>query len=144
MFIQGQKVVCINDDFPAWARALYDELPVKDKTYTIRAMGMGLDVHGYQKKSDEDKDKPTVFIGEENVLVLLKEIKNPDHPISKQEMGFLGERFAPMQELDEEQIEKLVRKQENKDAKEKEEKKNDEIWVDPPVVKPERELVEVE
>ena len=34
----GSKVVCVDDVFPAWARASYTALPVKGVTYTVRSM----------------------------------------------------------------------------------------------------------
>jgi hypothetical protein len=41
MFSKGQKVVCINDDFPPEAAVLFAELPKKDKVYTVRGMYIG-------------------------------------------------------------------------------------------------------
>ena len=39
--VKGQKVVCVNDTFPASIRALYQQLPVKDNIYTIREVFLG-------------------------------------------------------------------------------------------------------
>jgi hypothetical protein len=39
--VKGQRVVCINDSFTQFVRALYKQLPVKDKTYTIREVFLG-------------------------------------------------------------------------------------------------------
>ena len=37
----GQRVVCVNDAFEPWIHEYYDQLPVKDETYTIRAVSLG-------------------------------------------------------------------------------------------------------
>jgi len=99
MFMTGQKVVCINDQFEAWVYKLYAELPKKDNTYTVREVYIG-------KQDLKDKDGGSVGI-------TLKEIKNPIDPTCKsgpQELGFNGERFAPLEELDSEMenVEELV------------------------------------
>ena len=39
--IKGQKVVCVNDTFSPAVRALYQQLPVKGDTYTIREVFLG-------------------------------------------------------------------------------------------------------
>ena len=39
--VKGQKVVCINDTFPAFIKAIYQQLPVKGNTYTIREVFLG-------------------------------------------------------------------------------------------------------
>jgi hypothetical protein len=41
MFQNGQRVVCIDDQFDPWVYDLYKELPKRNKTYTVRAMGAG-------------------------------------------------------------------------------------------------------
>jgi hypothetical protein len=41
MFQNGQRVVCINDDFEPWVFDLYRALPKKDQVYTIRSIGVG-------------------------------------------------------------------------------------------------------
>jgi hypothetical protein len=40
-FQTGQRVVCINDDFPPIIHQLYHQLPTKGVTYTVREIFMG-------------------------------------------------------------------------------------------------------
>lgn len=86
--VKGQKVVCINDTFSAFIRALYKQLPVKGNTYTIREVFLG------REKIVKGGDSATVGL-------LLSELTNPPDPFhqGKQELGFTSERFAPMEEL---------------------------------------------
>ncbi len=86
--VKGQKVVCINDTFSAFIRALYKQLPVKGNTYTIREVFLG------REKIVKGGDTATVGL-------LLSELTNPPDPFhqGKQELGFTSERFAPMEEL---------------------------------------------
>lgn len=86
--VKGQKVVCTNDTFPAFIRALYKELPVKGNTYTIREVFLG------REKVVKGGDTATVGL-------LLHKLKNPPDPFhqGKQELGFTSERFAPLDEL---------------------------------------------
>lgn len=90
MFSKGQKVVCINDDFPPVAHELFERLPVKDKVYTVRAVYVG---RGNYTRAESGKRD-----GE--IGVLLEEIVNPRDPALKQglngELGFNSERFAPL------------------------------------------------
>ena len=85
--IKGQKVVCINDTFPALVRAIYQQLPVKGVTYTIREVFLG------REKVVKGGDSATVGL-------LLIELTNPQDPFhqGKQELGFSSERFAPLEE----------------------------------------------
>jgi len=93
MFSKGQRVVCINDDFPPLAYELFDQLPKKDSVYTVRACYIG---RGNLVKAESGQKD-----GE--IGVLLEEIRNPRDPALKAglngEMGFNSERFAPLQEL---------------------------------------------
>jgi len=99
MFEKGQKVACINGDFSATIRRIYQELPVKDEIYTVRAVRIG-------------RAKVTSEAGGGNdisYLVLLEELHNPDDPYmhenASEEMGFRSDRFAPLEEIaDEESI----------------------------------------
>ena len=86
--VKGQKVVCINDTFSAFIRALYKQLPVKGNTYTIREVFLG------REKIVKGGDSATVGL-------LLSELTNPPDPFhqGKQELGFTSERFAPLEEL---------------------------------------------
>jgi len=92
--IKGQRVVCVNDTFSAAVRALYQQLPVKGDTYTIREVFLG------REKIVKGGDTATVGL-------LLEELKNPPDPFhqGQQELGFSSERFAPLEELPDEKIE---------------------------------------
>jgi hypothetical protein len=92
--VKGQKVVCINDAFADFIRAIYTELPVKGKTYTIREVFLG------REKVVNAGDAATVGL-------LLLELHNPPDPFhaGQQELGFSSERFAPLEELPQEEVE---------------------------------------
>jgi hypothetical protein len=94
--IKGQKVVCINDSFVAVVRAIYKQLPVKGSTYTIREVFLG------REKVVKGGDSATVGL-------LLTELVNPTDPFhaGQQELGFSSERFAPLEQVPEEQAEEL-------------------------------------
>jgi len=96
--VKGQRVVCINDTFSEFVRALYTDLPVKGETYTIREMFLG------REKIVKGGDSATVGL-------LLEELKNPPDPFhaGQQELGFSSERFAPVAELPaEEAVEEIA------------------------------------
>jgi hypothetical protein len=38
----GSKVVCVDDRFPPEIIAFYNHLPIKDRHYTIRGVGIGI------------------------------------------------------------------------------------------------------
>lgn len=90
--VKGQKVVCINDTFPQIILALYKQLPVKGKVYTVREVFLG------REKIVRGGDTATVGL-------LLEELKNPPDPFhqGQQELGFSSERFAPLEEIPEEE-----------------------------------------
>ena len=98
---KGQKVVCINDSFSALVKAIYKQLPVKGKTYTVREVFLG------REKVIKAGDSATVGL-------LLVELVNPPDPLHRgqQELGFNSERFAPLEELppeeNEEQAKELI------------------------------------
>lgn len=77
-FNVGQKVICINDAFPARIADWCDSLPVAGHIYTIRTMQMGWNR----------------ITGFSNVGFLLDEIINPTSSRGG-EAGFLQERFVP-------------------------------------------------
>ncbi|MFT3783495.1 MAG: hypothetical protein QM790_15895 [Nibricoccus sp.] len=96
--IKGQKVICTNDSFPQFVRALYKQLPVKGKTYVVREVFLG------REKIVKGGESATVGL-------LLEELHNPPDPFhqGQQELGFSSERFAPLEELpDEENVEEEV------------------------------------
>jgi hypothetical protein len=86
--IKGRKVVCINDTFADFIKAIYTQLPVKGKTYTIREVFLG------REKVVSKGDAATVGL-------LLVELNNPPDPFhaGSEELGFSSERFAPLEEL---------------------------------------------
>ncbi len=92
--VKGQKVVCINDSFPEFIRAIYLQLPVKGKTYVIREVFLG------RERIVKGGDSATVGL-------LLQELHNPPDPFhaGQQELGFTSERFAPLEEVPAEQEE---------------------------------------
>ena len=75
--VKGQKVVCINDSFPQFVRAIYKDLPVKGNVYTIREVFLG------REKIVKGGDSATVGL-------LLEELRNPPDPFhaGQQELGF--------------------------------------------------------
>ncbi len=85
--IKGQKVVCINDTFTPTVRAIYQQLPRKGDTYTIREVFLG------RERVVKGGDSATVGL-------LLHELVNPPDPFHKggEELGFSSERFAPLEE----------------------------------------------
>lgn len=92
--VKGQRVVCINDTFPDLIRAIYRDLPVKGRTYTIREVFLG------REKVVKGGDSATVGL-------LLVELINPPDPFhaGQQELGVSSERFAPLEELPPEEVE---------------------------------------
>jgi hypothetical protein len=86
--VKGQRVVCINDTFSELIRAMYLQLPVKGRTYTIREVFLG------REKIVKAGDSATVGL-------LLQELRNPPDPFhaGQQELGFSSERFAPLEEI---------------------------------------------
>jgi hypothetical protein len=96
--VVGKKVVCVNDQFPAWVHNLYAQLPNKNEIYTIRTMGLG------REKLVVIKDNKIVENGATEasggaVYVLLEEIHNPPDPLCfERELGFTSERFRDLEE----------------------------------------------
>jgi hypothetical protein len=91
----GSKVVCVDDRFPPEILIYYNGLPLKDRVYKVREMGVGLSVNG----------EP----GE--IVVYLDGIENPKsakppHP----ERGFAEWRFREIEPPaeDHEEAESLV------------------------------------
>ncbi len=89
--MKGQKVVCINDQFPPAALELFTYLPKKGSVYTVRGIYIGRG--NYTRAASGKKD------GE--IGVLLEELVNPRDPALKNglngELGFNSERFAPVE-----------------------------------------------
>lgn len=86
-------MVCTNDTFPDVVRSIYEQLPTKGDTYTIRDVFLG------REKIVKAGDSATVGL-------LLEELHNPADPFhaDSQELGFSSERFAPLEELPDEEM----------------------------------------
>jgi hypothetical protein len=96
MFIQGQQVVCIDDEFLPWVHQFYNELPQKDHCYTVRTVMLGA--------ASSNNGIPTPTARQEDIAILLEELLNPELGTPPQEAGFLASRFVPLSELTEEEI----------------------------------------
>lgn len=107
MFSKGQKVVCINDEFPPLAREIYAQLPRKDSVYTVRAVFIG---RGNLTQAGSGKQDGEIGL-------LLEELVNPRDPALKSglngELGFNSERFAPLEYQEDGAV--LVEEEERKD-----------------------------
>ena len=79
MFSPGQKVACVDDQFPLGIEKLYTALPTKDEIYTIRDLVPGVSLQN----------------SEGEVAVYLVELVNPVNRHNV-EYGFNAERFAPL------------------------------------------------
>lgn len=88
MYLTGQKVVCVDDQFDPAVRKFYTALPVRENVYVVRGIAPGVTL----KMEDE-------------IAVYLIGLTNPcSETPPHRERGFRPERFAPLQELTEEQI----------------------------------------
>jgi len=85
----GQQVVCVDDQFPRPLAKHYVNLPMKDSTYTVRAVFIG---RGVMHPAGETTH------GE--IGLLLKELVNDMDPRHKykQELGFNSARFRPLRD----------------------------------------------
>jgi len=82
-FSIGDKVVCVDDKFPPDISKLYDALPVKDSTYVVRDVRLGINL-----------------TMEGDVSVLLIGLVNPKADSKANlERGFRADRFRPLEEL---------------------------------------------
>lgn len=98
----GQQVICVDDDFPTPLAKHYVNLPIKGKTYTIRAVFVGGRLM-----------HPIGGAADSEIGLLLNELVNGMDPRNKyhQELGFNSERFRPLlhMDTDSENEEELVR-----------------------------------
>lgn len=98
MFQKGQKIVCINAEFPPAAKKLFTKLPTKDSVYTVRSVYVGRGNYTAAESGQKDGE----------IGVLLEEIVNPPDPCLRKgltlELGFNSERFTPL-ETDEDVLE---------------------------------------
>ena len=79
---KGSKVICVDDRFPCEILIYYTALPIKDRVYKVRDLGIGISLNGEE--------------GE--VVVYLDGIHNPHstkppHP----ERGFAQYRFRELE-----------------------------------------------
>ncbi len=98
MFAPGQKVACVNDQFPLGIEKLYSALPRKDVIYTVRDLVPGVSLQN----------------SEGEVAVYLVELVNPANRHGV-EYGFNAERFAPLA-TDEDELEEYVESYEEEPA----------------------------
>ena len=85
----GQLVVCVDDQFPGPLAKYYLNLPIKDNTYTVRAVFIGRDVMHPARETTHGE-----------IGLLLKELVNDTDPRNKykQELGFDSARFRPLRD----------------------------------------------
>jgi len=89
----GQKVVCVDDKFPAVALKLYTALPKEGVTYVIRNVSIGVN---WERQPGE-------------VCVYLIGLNNPrSRKAPFPERGFNSERFRPLEEVQEENARQLI------------------------------------
>ncbi len=104
--IEGQKVICINDQFTPAIHQMYDQLPVKDVIYTVREVSMG---RGKIAVIRNGRYVPNGGVGFPELRILLNELHNPPDPLCIQrELGFNAERFAPLETAEESEERKEV------------------------------------
>ena len=87
----GEQVVCVDDQFAKPLAKYYFNLPIKNETYTVRAVFVGRKLmHPIGGGADGE------------IGLLLRELLNGTDPRNKyrQELGFNSERFRPLQHLD--------------------------------------------
>ena len=87
----GEQVVCVDDQFPRPLAKYYINLPMKDNTYTVRAVFIGRAVM-----------HPVGEIAHGEIGLLLKELVNGMDPRHKhrQELGFNSARFRSLRDSD--------------------------------------------
>lgn len=83
---EGQKVVCINDQFAPEYKELFTALPKKDLTYVIRDIELGVTFEGGQRNTA--------------ICLRLVGLTNPAcPPPASKERGFNSDRFRPLDEM---------------------------------------------
>ena len=90
MFAPGQKVACVDDQFPLGIEKLYTALPKKDTIYTVRDLVPGVSLTNTEG---------------ETALYLVELVNSANrHGV---EYGFNAERFAPL-ETSEDELEETL------------------------------------
>jgi hypothetical protein len=89
MFVSGDKVVLVDDKWPAFI-VWYDEIPIKNKAYTVRDVRM----------ARADVIDPETA----EVAITLNECKNGPDPAFPElvELAFMATRFRKIDEIREE------------------------------------------
>ena len=89
---KGQRVLCVDDQFTAHVRQVYQNLPKKGVTYTIRAVYLGRGQLAPATPGESDGE----------VGLLLEEVRNQDAEARFSrggfEPGFASIRFAELEE----------------------------------------------
>ena len=89
----GSKVVCVDDRFPPDILAFYNALPIKDRKYVVRGIGIGVALNGEA--------------GE--VVVYLEGLENPCSSVPPYpERGFAQHRFREIEPPAEVEAEELA------------------------------------
>ena len=90
---QGSKVVCVDDGFPPEIAPFYNHLPIRDRVYVVRDMGIGVGINGEQ--------------GE--IVVYLEGLNNPASTTPPNpERGYNAERFREIEPPAEIEAEELA------------------------------------
>ena len=102
MFQTNQKVVCINDSWPAWALSLYSQLPKKGEVYTVRDVLIARTMPDTPKRLEDGR--VDMRGGEPEVAITLQELRNSPDPFhtDKGELAFNANRFRAIENIDEE------------------------------------------
>jgi len=104
---RGTKVICIkDDDWPAWARAVMEQFPVKGRIYTIREIYNGQTTDEIIK--DPTGKNPFNFKGTLIPAILLEELKNPIPMGKTLEAAFSILRFAPLLDQPKEEVKEKI------------------------------------
>ena len=90
MFEIGQKVICVDDAFPAGIDAFHSALPFEGQVYTVRDLTPG-----------ETIEKQGAM------AVLLAEIQGKINQLGI-EHGFNSDRFRPLTEAEQEEVEQAA------------------------------------
>jgi hypothetical protein len=93
MFVTGDKVVLVDDRWPAFI-AMYDNIPHKNKTYTVRDVRLG---RGNVKNSENPED-------DTEVAITLEGVQNGPDPLCESgliELAFKAIRFRKVEEIQE-------------------------------------------
>jgi hypothetical protein len=88
MFQIGQKVVCIDGTFSDEIKAIYTQLPIKNKVYVVRNIRNGVDADTLLMDMRRKAEPSLLVIG----------LTNPTNNVGI-EAGFLCSRFRSLEEI---------------------------------------------